>query len=915
MATEFAFTFKVWDPSQIRVTIADSGDILTDVTDDATIVLDDDAGGTVIYTLDGAPLPSGYTLAITRNMPFVQRVDLVSATRFDPEVIETRLDQDCAERQELREKLDRAITVLPTSDESGEELLQDIYAARNSAANSALESADSAALAQAWAESETPPDPGDANSKSSKTWAGLSAASKGQADAAANLARAWAQSSTPPDPSDSTSKSSKTWAAQAATSASQAQAIVDGGIIATGTTTSRLFADRFADVVNVKDFGAKGDGVTDDTTAFEAAAAKKKTVFVPKGRYVLSHKVDGIFISDGYVEAPYVNVVNTLSPIVSSACFSIDPVDCGGDYPNIDPSVNSQRWDRATQGIFVDPYTNVMYVTVNITGGKTGLYAFRWSEDPTQRTVLGWSGWKYGFVGHQGMGFYRDSTKFRIIGKSNPAISYDSGTGTVTYDYTKTFTANVIDWDYSSPSTFTIERTFTLFNSTNFDNTQDMQTCVSYDGKWLVAMAYDVVEENATQTRTIRVWDLAKIMQGDANNIEGLQSYSFKSPWGNYGGQGLACDGTLIYLLSGDASTYIGTVTLNGKKGWGVNQNYASVIDSDAICRNASSSGTTPVYSDGIETETEGLFFAPWHGKIRTFLHLSVKARWTETEGGEPVSHYHRYDRFLGFINETSGDTCSFGQIVLDGVGASKGAVFVDQNNSDATVFTITVNQYNAYLVNRSTGNIQILVAGTTSNGIDVGNTYVRPHVTNSVSLGDGSHSWSNVYATTGPWSSSDVRLKANISKPSDALMRAWGKVGFKVFQMKDAIEKKGVNARIHIGVIAQEVQEAFSSEALDAGRYGLFGYDSWGNEYEEVEVVDAEAVVDSDGNKVSPTVAHTEKRLIQEAGDKYSIRYEEALALECVYQRDRADKAETRIAALEERMAALEAKLAQMER
>ncbi len=42
-------------------------------------------------------------------------------------------------------------------------------------------------------------------------------------------------------------------------------------VTATGSSASRSLKDRFADTVNVKDFGAVGDGVADDTAAIQAA--------------------------------------------------------------------------------------------------------------------------------------------------------------------------------------------------------------------------------------------------------------------------------------------------------------------------------------------------------------------------------------------------------------------------------------------------------------------------------------------------------------------------------------------------------------------------------------------------------------------------------------------------------------------
>lgn len=64
-------------------------------------------------------------------------------------------------------------------------------------------------------------------------------------------------------------------------------------ITATGTTTGRSLEDRFADAVSVKDYGAVGDGVQDDTTAIQAALDNHKVVRIPSssGNYMISNAI------------------------------------------------------------------------------------------------------------------------------------------------------------------------------------------------------------------------------------------------------------------------------------------------------------------------------------------------------------------------------------------------------------------------------------------------------------------------------------------------------------------------------------------------------------------------------------------------------------------------------------------------
>lgn len=91
-------------------------------------------------------------------------------------------------------------------------------------------------------------------------------------------------------------------------------------------SVQRLINDGFGDYVSVKDFGAKGDGSTDDTTAFQNALTSSKSVFVPAGTYIVN---GGLVIQDngrlfGCGNASIIKRKNssTLGAIIQPGSFS-----------------------------------------------------------------------------------------------------------------------------------------------------------------------------------------------------------------------------------------------------------------------------------------------------------------------------------------------------------------------------------------------------------------------------------------------------------------------------------------------------------------------------------------------------------------------------------------------------------------
>jgi hypothetical protein len=133
-----------------------------------------------------------------------------------------------------------------------------------------------------------------------------------------------------------------------------------------------------------------------------------------------------------------------------------------------------------------------------------------------------------------------------------------------------------------------------------------------------------------------------------------------------------------------------------------------------------------------------------------------------------------------------------------------------------------------------------------------------------------------DIYATNGTIQTSDRNEKQDIEELTEAEHRVAVacKGLLRKFRWILSVEEKGDDARIHFGIIAQDLQAAFEAEGLDAGRYAMFIHTDWWEHEVEMPAVEAQDAVyetvvtpaeyDEEGNEVSPET--TEQRLVLEA-------------------------------------------------
>jgi hypothetical protein len=252
--------------------------------------------------------------------------------------------------------------------------------------------------------------------------------------------------------------------------------------------------------------------------------------------------------------------------------------------------------------------------------------------------------------------------------------------------------------------------------------------------------------------------------------------------------------------------------------------------------------------------------------------------------------------------------------------GDSAGAAYFRRNTSDGSILLFYKDGSNIGSIGCRDGFVTIY-NGDTGLGFDAGSDHIRPMSStgsrdNAIDLGRSATRFDDIYATNGTIQTSDQNEKQQIASLTTAEITAAKAISqlFKTFKWNDKVEAKGDDARIHTGVIAQEVQTAMTDAGLDAADYAFWCSDTWWETSTDVSAVEAvDEVTDEDGNVTTEAVeakdAYTRIDRYETSDEvpdgatqrtRMGIRYPELLAFIGAATEQRLADIETRLTALE---------------
>ncbi len=683
----------------------------------------------------------------------------------------------------------------------------------------------------------------------------------------------------------------------------------DKVVKAKGTTNARTLAERFGDIVNLKDFGAIGDGKTDDTSAWNAWQMTLQNGglgFIPAGNYLVNRE-SRLFKSGCIGNGMY-------KPSATAETFA----DLGGFWTQVSRNPTHVGYLRkqdygakATDSIIADNNDNddkftILKNRLAYTANESSFtHIVHGPQIKTQTEV------EYNMtVPSKSFNFTRVLGAYHEgIGKGNYVCSSDNATGnftvlaaTASNKFAGNFGMTAITgrvWDAKESEV------------PNIKNNGASKSCAGYFpftrrskyscGGYMIGLETYCIN-NADESIEIPYTN--------------SDSFNFTSWTAGYHCTGYAKGAPITVGILIDGSKTAKHSFWNG-----------IVIGGSAMKIN-----DTPG-----QIGTVGLSFASWHKysdeQKKSYIDHNGNKIKKIVDGSygdvcikyNHVGRFHHYYKAGCSIHATTtkienhlGNTL-FNLVCKDG---AKSAIYLstgatELRNGEADPSDGNADRIQKMISCTRGGRFAILKSGKTNClEIESGNnnlsglmkfivhdesesTATRPYYLSSntfcpawgdtakdkSSLGTPHKRWNNIYLYDGVVKASDSRLKQDVVRVPDAVLDAWSNIEWIQFRLRSRVTERGKNARLHTGLTAQDVALSFSNKGLDASKYGFFCHDEWKDRYENRVIEDSPAYEDDDGVTHDATT-HVEQVKTQSAGDIYSIRYVEALCMEAAWVR-----------------------------
>ena len=326
---KFIFPYDFVQVEDIKLTIVDANG--TEAVQVGNIDYDE-TNKTVIYPANGDALAVGNKVILERKTPISQDMDLPDEYPF--ENIEHATDKIILILQEMKAELDRSLKIRVDSDKNANEVAKDIVERSVKAANDAVNAmntiseksdkinANADIINKLGEEIKTIAATVDDKLATANTALDTSSTNVATAERLVRDAKAYAGQTTV-DKTDIDNKQTSTAsnaikaadaAKRAETAAARAEeiALPKGAGVVTKTEADAKYQtkDSLYGIVSVKDFGAVGDGVADDTAAFKRANdnLKNKILLVPNGIYKINEHLSFNTVDSVMDMGTYINV-------------------------------------------------------------------------------------------------------------------------------------------------------------------------------------------------------------------------------------------------------------------------------------------------------------------------------------------------------------------------------------------------------------------------------------------------------------------------------------------------------------------------------------------------------------------------------------------------------------------------------